>query len=552
MNRSFLNGILFCLVAAAAPTVFGKGGGGHGGPGGGQKKQNQNSQPTPEELAEQTREKADKSLDDGFAALKAFDTASALEDFSDVIQLEPDDALAHIGMGLARAQKGKFAASMTEFSTAMSYARKAKDNPKPIVAAKSSNQFFANQLPDPNKPDPSKIDPKAEAEATLRLATFDLAVAYSRGTEKPHALVLIDRLMAEKKPADEMMVNAQRSLIATLDDKAPATIGALPAMLKDLETANAFLRVAHAPLRRWGVTWMDSNEVTRHRTSRETEPLPSKLPFFLPEYDVLPEGNKPDAELVNPLLPIVIGSPGSQPSSSGTTPPARPLASPAAGAAPVTTPTSAPTTSSSGPAKIAAAPTAPVTRPAPMVERTITGAAFAVAPDMLLTVGRLAVGAKSLSVQSVEGSTWTATLVASDDATGMALIKAEGGHFQALPLASAARPGPVSVAAFTKPGVFGPEMQVLPGELTSVLGLWSLHVSTHPRSPGSPVVNAQGQVVAVLVATRDDAMAKLPVVTIDAVRKFVDGKIPAAPAPPAGAAPSAQLSVLELSATKEE
>jgi hypothetical protein len=51
------------------------------------------------------------------------------------------------------------------------------------------------------------------------------------------------------------------------------------------------------------------------------------------------------------------------------------------------------------------------------------------------------------------------------------------------------------------------------------------------------------------VATRDDALAKLPVVTIEAVRKFVDGKIPSAPA---GAAPNPQQSVLELSATREE
>jgi hypothetical protein len=542
------------------------GGPGGGGPGGPRGRANQNKQPTPEQKAEQAQEKADQMRDDGFAALKAFDTASALEDFSDVLQLEPDDALAHIGLGLARVQKGKLAASETEFTSAIADAKKARDNPpKPIAAAQpGGNKFFANQQPDPDPPKP--VDPKVEADANIRLATFNLAVAYSRGNEKPRAMVMIDRLMTEKKPADEMMVNALRSLIAMLDDKAQSTIGALPAMLKDLERENNSVRLVHTPLRRWGVAWMDSDAVTRHRTSRETEPLPQKLPFLLPDDAVLPEGKKPDAPLVNPLLPVVMAdgqsaSPGDSLANTGTTP--------GAPAAPTTAPATAPATGGVTSAPVASAPASQAgpagstgsqqagspsavsgqVPAAATVERTVNGAAFAVSPDMLLTVARLAVGAKALNVQTVDGTNFTATLVASDDATGMALIKVDGGHFPVLPLASAARPGPVSVAAFTRPGVFGPEMQVLAGEMTFIPGLWSLRVSTHPRSPGSPLLNGKGEVVAILTATRDDALAKLPVMTIDAVRKFVDGKIPPAPA---GAAPNPQQAVLELSATREE
>jgi tetratricopeptide (TPR) repeat protein len=520
------------MVVAVAGLAWGKGGGGRGAPGN-HGNQKQSNQPTPEEQAEQTREKADQLLDDGFAALKAFDTASALEDFSDALQLEPDDALAHIGLGLSRAQKGKFPASVTEFSTAMSYARKAKENPPKPVAAKPAEPFFANQVPS-DKPEPKPVDLKAQAEANLRLATFDLAVAYSRASEKPRALVLLDRMMTEKKPPDEMIVNAQRTLIASIDERSQAAIGALPGMLKNLETFNNFLRLAHSPLRRWGVTWMESNEVTRHRTSRETEPLPQMLPFLLPDDAVLPEGRKPDVALVNPLLPVVMTGSDIPPAPAGTV-------------ARANAPTTAPTTAPMIAGQVASA-AAPATQPA-AVERTITGAAFAVAPDMLLTVGRLAVGAKSLTLQTVDGTNYTATLAASDDATGMALLKVEGGHFPALALAGAARAGSVSIPAFTKPGVFGPELQVLSGELTSLAGLWSLRVSTYPRSPGSPLLNSQGQVVAVLVATRDDTLTKLPVVTIDAIRKFVDGKVGPSSA---GAATSSQLAVLEVSATREQ
>ncbi len=301
--------------------------GGRGGRG------NQNNQPTSEDKTEQAREKTDKLLDDGFAALKDYDTATALDDFSGVLQVEPGTAAARIGMGLARAQQGKFPASATEFTTAIANAKKTLDNP-PNLVQPPHKQFFANQQPDPDPPKP--VDPKAEAEADLRLATFDLAVACARSQEKPRAMVLIDRLLSEKKPTDEMMVNAQRSVIATLDDKALTSIAALPGMLKNLETADAFIRLAHAPLRRWGVTWMDSNDVTRHRTSRETEPLPRKLPFLLPDDAVLPEDKKPDAPLVNPLLPIVMAGSDGQPAPPGES------AAGTGSAAPTTAATTAP------------------------------------------------------------------------------------------------------------------------------------------------------------------------------------------------------------------
>ena len=140
-------------------------------------------------------------------------------------------------------------------------------------------------------------------------------------------------------------------------------------------------------------------------------------------------------------------------------------------------------------------------------------------------------GHNSIRVESADGNVYEATLLASDPSAGLALIKVEGGHFAPLALADSVRPGAVTVAAFSKPSVFGPEVQMLRGELAgqpaqpgqpATLGL---RVGTHPRSAGSPLVNDKGQVVAVLTANRDDPLSHLPVAGVDVVRKFLAGKI---------------------------
>ena len=99
--------------------------------------------------------------------------------------------------------------------------------------------------------DPSK-DPDASAFAemdkTLWLATYDQAVSYSRTPDKGRAMVLLDRMISEDKTPNEMLVNAQRSLVAVLDEKTKSSIAALPSLLKTLETAHATLRAAHSPL----------------------------------------------------------------------------------------------------------------------------------------------------------------------------------------------------------------------------------------------------------------------------------------------------------------
>ncbi|HET6251889.1 MAG TPA: serine protease [Tepidisphaeraceae bacterium] len=546
--------VLSVLVPAGL-VLAGHGGGGHGGGFGGfgqnggmgWSRNSQTKPPVdPKVAAQKLREKIAKLLDDGFADLRASDTAAALDAFSDVIQLQPDSPLGHLGMGLARAQKRQFESSEAEFITAANDARRAK----------------ANTRPDPDA-DP-KIDSPSAYQADIRLANYDLAVTFTRMESRPRALVLLDRAVIESKPVDETLVNAQRSLLAIMDAKAKSAIAAMPAMLKTLHTAETSLTALHAPLKRWGVTWMAEKDASKHYYAGEAEPLPKVLPFLMPLDEVMPELAKKGAEKnavvadgTNPLSPVIApdvqvaeGPAPVPPPAAGDATPVPPTAAPAGAAAPADVPAPA---AASGDASASPSPVPPpvasTKAPAAPLTRTVTGAAFAVGPDLLLTCSRLTSGAKSIAVQATDGANYDATIVASDDASGLALIKVEGGHFTPLALADTATSGAVHIPAFIRPGVFGPELDVLPGTLSVSTSAAFLHAATHPRSAGSPLMDAHGKVVGILTATRDDPIAHLPVVTAETIRKFADGKFTSATET---AASGPEDCVLELSATREE
>ena len=65
------------------------------------------------------QEKVKSLLEDGWAALKAEDAAAAVDAFQDALELKPDTAEAHLGIGLARAYEAKWSAATAEFNKAM-------------------------------------------------------------------------------------------------------------------------------------------------------------------------------------------------------------------------------------------------------------------------------------------------------------------------------------------------------------------------------------------------------------------------------------------------
>lgn len=533
--------MLFAIIAAlgmAGSAIYAKGGGGggHGGGGGmkGWKGGNyQKPKPTvdPKKLQEELEKKVAKFVADGFAALRAGDTAAAFEAFSDALELNPNAPDAHLGMGLTRAAKANYTGAQTELEMAMRL----------------------------------KADP--------RLTLYDLAIAYVRVGAVGRGAVLLNRHLAETKPPEELIINAQLALLSTLDEKQKKQIAILPDLLKTLSNANLTLASAkHAGMVRWGLSWVSSGESQQYRASGKKEPFPTKLPFLLPGDFALPEAGQP-AIAANVLFPDRGAAPAGEPIAANPQADPKPDDAKPADAKPAE-PDAVANAKPSGPFKLggsgadltAPTPNQPAA-PAPgggvagvnppaitpssvssPVTRTVRGAAFAIAPDMLLTAARLVTNAREIQLQDEQGKRTDATVVAVDPQSGVALIRARGATFKPMALADAAKAGPVGVAAFVKPSVFNPDLDVITGHLIGPADKLVLRCSVHPRSAGSPFFDENGRVLGLITAARDDSPEHLPVVTVEVIRQFAQGKFEAASTTAGEPADS----VVEMTVTRQE
>jgi len=466
-------------------------------------------------------EKARKLVADGWDALRAGDAPAAFEAFADALALNANLGEARLGEGLSRAAKGDFTRALID-----------------IEASRAMTV---------------KVDP--------RLVTYNAAVAHTRMNGRARAMVLLHRPITESlaKGPDELMVNAQLTIASWMDEKQRKAIGQMPDFQKSLSNANGILASRkYGGMERLGLAWVSATDARRILEAGEKETFPAKLPFVMPSHESVPESSGTVA--YESLMPA--GS-GREAAVAAVAPKAQPKPNPEIAMAERPEP-KAPTGpfklggGGSTPSPVASVAIAPSPEIAPVpavipeasrkVIRTVRGAAFAVAPDMLITCARLVAGAKEIQLQSTEGRPVDATVVAIDETLGLALIKANGATFKPMALADATHAGKVGVAAFIRPTVFNPDLDLVAGDLYGAPGALSLRCAQHPRSAGSPLVNEKGIVLAVLIASREDAIDKLPIVAVDALRKFAGQKVSFATTTSA----EPDDSVVELTATRHD
>jgi hypothetical protein len=400
-------------------------------------------------------------------------------------------------------------------------------------------------------------------KADPRLVQFNQGVAYTRQNNRGRALVLYNKYLLEnQKSIDEIILNAQLSILSWMDDKQRKTIAVMPDLLKTVSQMNLLLTSnKYIGKERWGIYWLTGDEVTKLRGQGQKEEFPPELPFLLPGDIAMPEKGAKAA--ANTLIPENVEIAAATP----TTPTPEPVA---INTGPVTgtpkpnlggpfqlgggnntntqpTPTPTPTTPSPTPGPAVAINPEPTPR-RPTVVRTVRGAAFAVAADKLITCERLVAGAREIQIQTVEGKAFDATFIESDPALGLALLQVKGTSFSPMALADAVHIGPASIAAFVKPAVFSPDLDVVRGEIYNNLGKMMVRCTNHPRSAGSPIFDSHGKVLAVLTAARDDEPAKLPIVPVESLKKFVEGKF----TPASTTAGDIDQSVVEMVVTRQE
>ncbi len=425
---------------------------------------------------------------------------------------------------------------------------------------------------------PAKACPPLEIAALSTQMDRSMVLAYSAALVADHSAmravkVIKPYLEAHSTPVDETMLNAlgtalsQASSVAAKSDLYKSSV----ALYLKLNTA---LEATHPGKRRWGMEWEDSSDVAAKEAERKkvqakvdaawnklqsaNAQVTSAQAAFNEASTTL--GKRQDAKIRNTQekltqannaqasaqsdydaaskdlaaapaasFPNTIAvansdlstfSPSASPSGTDSTAVASAApTSPKAAAAPV---------HSSEPAKPAAAqeqsdPTPAVAPPQPAVSRHVTryAAAFAIAPDVLVTAWSVVDGATNISVQSADGKSRPATVLQSHQGDGLALLKVEGANFPSLIVAGSVGTGSFSCMGFPEVDLFNPIPHTMGVTVDPAPDVWTAHFDTPPRVPGGPLLQ-NGAVVGVELGDRDSDPQSVPVANLKAVQSIAN------------------------------
>jgi len=176
-----------------------------------------------------------------------------------------------------------------------------------------------------------------------------------------------------------------------------------------------------------------------------------------------------------------------------------------------------------------AAPPADMAPPAPVPKNVHISIprhalAFAIDKNRMITSGDVVGNVTQVRMEDAQGTVLSAHVIAKDG--HLALLELDGGqpgfgHY--LNLADSFTGGPIQCSAVPQENVFGPAQTTLTGQATAppAGGDWAVSLNDHPRLAGSPLLNSQGQVVGVIVASREDPRTRLPAIPVNDLRQFL-------------------------------
>jgi hypothetical protein len=154
--------------------------------------------------------------------------------------------------------------------------------------------------------------------------------------------------------------------------------------------------------------------------------------------------------------------------------------------------------------------------------RSVTG--FAIGPDLILTTSVVS-GAREVVLEFPNALPLKGTVERSDP--DLALIRVRGESMSYLNLATDFAGGPIQCPAFPDISIFGVNLETLSGRATALKADdWLVALPKHPRIPGSPIIDAAGNLVGVITAKREDPMDRLPAVPAERISAFLAADLP--------------------------
>lgn len=160
-------------------------------------------------------------------------------------------------------------------------------------------------------------------------------------------------------------------------------------------------------------------------------------------------------------------------------------------------------------------------RPRPRAATTQASACgVAVGQHLLITSLAVVDGAREIRVESVEGMSRKATVVARDAASGLALLRTDGERMSFARLAEEFEGGDVQCIALARESAFQPIPESIPGATTKPAENWTVNLKSAPRLPGAPLV-VDNDVVGLALAMDPEQKRDIPAATFAQLRALL-------------------------------
>jgi S1-C subfamily serine protease len=165
-------------------------------------------------------------------------------------------------------------------------------------------------------------------------------------------------------------------------------------------------------------------------------------------------------------------------------------------------------------------PLAPPEKPPQQKKISVYGVGFAISQDTLIVPSAVVADATEIVLQSPNGTSDEGTVIRSDPATGLALVKLKKMKAAALPLAATFDGGAVQCVALMEIGLFRSDAAVIDGKAAAPGEKWTANLGRNPKLPGAPLLSG-GKVVGVTLASPDADAGAIPAITLDKLTKFI-------------------------------
>lgn len=158
----------------------------------------------------------------------------------------------------------------------------------------------------------------------------------------------------------------------------------------------------------------------------------------------------------------------------------------------------------------------------------IAACGFAVSTNLVVTSASAVQGGRDIKVEAVDGIPRKATIVRTDPAAGLALLRTDGEAIGYVGIADSFEGGDIQCVALVRPSIFQPVVETIEGSVARPDEKWLIDLKTAPRLPGAPLVS-DNRVVGVTLAADAEQTKRIPTATPRHIAALLaDLKLPAA------------------------